>query len=249
MSQQLGEAVWRIEGSAANVFLTVDHAAPVDEDDAVRTGDDGPTGALVLVDAGTPGDADTIRRGVESAGFAVGDVSRVLLTHYDYDHVGALSKLDELSATVYAHEPDASFLDGSDSPGLWPHKALLQRATARFLDTPGLSVERVRDGDTVGSYTAYHTPGHGPGHLAWVSETARTAFLGDLVRESGGQLSPSPWLVSYDTDAVRDSVGELARRAPSFDTAGVGHGAPLSSDADEALAALATELSNSPHSE
>ena len=249
MSQQLGEAVWRIEGSAANVFLTVDHTAPVDDGDAVRVGDDGPTGALVLVDAGTPGDADAIRTGIESAGFAVGDVSRVLLTHYDYDHVGALSKLDGLSATVYAHEPDASFLDGSESPGMWPHKALLQRLTARFLDTPGLAVERVRDGDTVGSYTAYHTPGHGPGHLAWVSEAAGTAFLGDLLRESEGTLSPSPWLVSYDTDAVRDSIARLARRAPPFETAGVGHGEPLTADADEALARLATALSDSPASE
>jgi glyoxylase-like metal-dependent hydrolase (beta-lactamase superfamily II) len=249
VSRRVGEAVWRIEGSASNVFLTVDHGAPVAADERAVGTADGAEGALVLVDAGTPGDADRIRRGVESAGFDLADVSRVLLTHYDYDHVGALSRLPELSAPVYAHEPDASFLDGSDTPGLWPHKALLQRLTDRFVDRPSLAVDRVRDGDTVGSFTAYHTPGHGPGHLAWVSGATETAFLGDLVRESDGRLSPSPWVVSYDTDAVRDSVRQLARRAPAFEVAGVGHGAPLTADADDALARLAASLSSSPHSE
>jgi len=169
--RELRTGVWCIEGSASNVYVTVDHAAPVDDTNAVRV--DGETGALVLLDAGTPGDAATIREGVEAAGFAVADVSRVLLTHYDYDHVGALAELDDLDATVYAHEPDASFLDGSATPDVWPHKALLQRLTGRFLSRPSGSVERVRGGDTVGSFTAYHTPGHGPGHLAWVSGRRR----------------------------------------------------------------------------
>ena len=240
MPRELRPGVWCIEGSASNVYLAVDHAAPVDDADAVRV--DGETGALVLLDAGTPGDAATIRAGIEAAGFGVGDVSRVLLTHYDYDHVGALAELDDLDATVYAHEPDASFLDGSGTPELWPHKALLQRLTGRFLSRPSIAVERVRDGDTVGSFTAYHTPGHGPGHLAWVSEPLETAFLGDLVRERDGRLAPSPWLVSYDTDAVGDSVCTLAERAPAFAVAGIGHGTPLATGGSDALGRLAAEL-------
>lgn len=240
MARELRTGVWCIEGSASNVYLAVDHAAPVDDADAVRV--DGETGALVLLDAGTPGDAATIREGIEAAGFAVADVSRVLLTHYDYDHVGALAELDDLDATVYAHEPDASFLDGTGTPDPWPHKALLQRLTGLFLSRPALSVERVRDGDTVGSFAAYHTPGHGPGHLAWISEPLETAFLGDLVREDDGRLAPSPSLVSYDTETVRDSVHGLADRAPAFAVAGMGHGTPLTTDGSDALERLAAEL-------
>lgn len=221
MTNQLGDDVWQTEGSASNVYLAVD-------------GDD-----LVLLDAGTPGDTETIRSAVDDAGFSVADIDRVLVTHYDYDHVGALSKLDDLDATVYAHDPDASFLTGEASPELWPHKALLQRVTGVFLSSPSVPVERVSDGDTVGSFTAYHTPGHGPGHVAWVSERVDTAFLGDLVKADDGELFPSPWLVSYDIDTVAESIVTLSERAPSFEIAGIGHGTPLETGGSAELTRLA----------
>jgi len=219
------DGLWRIDGNASNAFL-------------VRDGD-----RLFLVDAGVPGDAGAIRATVSNADIDPGSIDGVLLTHYDYDHVGALASLPELDCPVYARDPDASFLDGSATPGLWPHKALLQRVSGAFLDRPTLPVERVDDGDAVGSFTAYHTPGHGPGHLAWVSEDRGIAFLGDLVREDDGELEPSPWYVSYDTGAVRDSVRDLAERAPDFETACVGHGDPIVGGGREALSALAASLS------
>ena len=223
MVTQLRGGIWHIDGlSAANVFLVADEG-------------------VSLIDAGTPGDADDIRAAIEAAGFAVSEIDRVLLTHYDFDHVGALAKLDELDATVYAHEPDAAYLSQTAKPGLWPHKALLQRVTGFFLDHPSLPVETVSDGDSVAGFTAYHTPGHGPGHLAWISSSLETAFLGDLVRENDGKLQPSPWYVSYDTDQVAESVRSLADRAPAFAVAGMGHGEPLSSGGSDALARLAAE--------
>jgi glyoxylase-like metal-dependent hydrolase (beta-lactamase superfamily II) len=225
MVERLHEGVWHVAGSAANIFLAED-------------GDD-----LVLLDAGTPRDTETIRTAVADAGFSVGEIDRVLLTHYDYDHVGALPKLDDLGAPVYAHEPDASFLTGETRPGLWPHKALLQRVSGRFLSTPALPVERVTDGESVGSFTAYHTPGHAPGHLAWISEELETAFLGDLARESDGTLASSPRLVSYDTGEVKASLVDLADRAPPFEVVGMGHGTPIREGGDDALARLAEEIS------
>lgn len=222
---RLPDGLWRVDGSVSNAFL-------------VRDGE-----RLFLVDAGVPGDAGAVRAAVSNAGYGLRDVDGVLLTHYDYDHVGALAALPELDCPVYAHEPDASLLEGTRSPGLWPHKALLQRVAGAFLETPDLSVERVGDGDAVGSFTAYHTPGHGPGHLAWVSGDRGVAFLGDLVREDGGQLVPSPWYVSYDTGTVRDSVRGLVDRAPLFETACVGHGDPIVGGGSEALASCSASLS------
>ena len=222
------DGLWRVDGSASNTFLVRDGDA-----------DDAP---VYLVDAGVPGDAGAIRAAVSNAGYDLRDVDGVLLTHYDYDHVGALATLTELDCPVYAAEPDASFLDGSETPGLAPHKALLQRVAGAFTDRPALPVERVADGDTVGSFTAFHTPGHGPGHLAWVSEARGVAFLGDLVREDDGALEPSTWLISYDTDEVRDSVRDLDDRAPDFATACVGHGDPISPGGRAALADLAASL-------
>ena len=46
----------------------------------------------------------------------------------------------------------------------------------------------------------------------------------------------------YDTDAVERGIRSLVERAPPFETAGIGHGTPFTSDGSERLAAVAERL-------
>ena len=224
MATELADGVWRLELRGVSAYLV---------DDDVPT----------LVDAGTPWDEAAIREGLADAGVDVADVGRVLLTHYDLDHVGTLAALTpKLDATVYAGAFDAALLRGDRSPPLRNHKGALQRLTGLFTTLPDLEVKSVADGERLGSFTAYHTPGHTPGHVAYVSESLGVALLGDLVSESDGALEPSEWLISYDTDRVLESVRDLSARAPPFEVACVGHGDPLARDGSEALAALAERI-------
>lgn len=216
--------------------------------------DDG--GDLVLVDAGTPRDADGIRAGVREAGYRVPDVDRVLVTHFDLDHVGALSKLG-LDAPVYVGRADAEILVGRRNPDWRNRKGLLQRVSRAFVSVPELPVRPVDDGDEIGSFTAHHTPGHSPGHTVYVADGGgpssadshdsagsgpNVAFLGDLVRERDGRLEPSPWVVSYDTDEVARSVRRLVARAPEFEVTAMGHGTPIVRRGSERLRELANRL-------
>jgi len=224
MPTELADGVWRFELRGVSAYLV---------DDDVPT----------LVDAGTPWDEAAIREGLAEAGVDVADVGRVLLTHYDLDHVGALAALTpELDATVYTGAFDAAILRGERSPPLRNHKGAFQRLAGLFTTHPGLEVESVADGQELGSFTAYHTPGHTPGHVAYVSESLGVALLGDLVSASDGTLEPSEWFISYDTDAVLKSIRDLAARAPPFEVACVGHGDPLTSGGSDALAALARRI-------
>lgn len=222
MVERLGESVWWVDCGGVNAFLVADDA-------------------LTLVDAGMPGDAGTIRAAVREAGFTVDEVERVLLTHYDYDHVGALPALS-LDATVYAHPADAALLLGTRAPPLSNQKGLLQRVAGLRLSAPDVPVETVTEGDTVGSFSVYHTPGHSPGHLAFVSEELGVGVLGDLVREKGGRLRRPPWFFNYDSATVAASVVDLAARAPPFEVACVGHGEPLATGGRDALVRLAGTL-------
>ena len=224
MATELADGVWWFELGSVTSSLA--------DDD----------GTLTLVDAGTPFDRGTVAREVRDAGYDVADVDRVLVTHYDFDHVGALARLPDLDATVHVGEPDVAFLTGERPPDWHNHKGALQRATGPLLSAPDLPVEVVADGDTVGSFTAYHTPGHTPGHVVYVSEALDVAFLGDLVRERDGELTASPWFISYDTDAVADSVRSLAERAPAFAVAAMGHGVPFVRDGSDRLRDLAATL-------
>lgn len=223
MPTELAAGCWRIACSGVNVYLL--------------EGDE-----LVLVDAGTPLDAGRIGAGVTAAGHALADVDRVLVTHFDLDHVGALWRLDDdLDAPVHMPDPDASYLTRDASPP-WTRKGAMQRALRVLARAPDLEVRVVADGDEVAGLTAHRTPGHTPGHTVYVDEDAGVAFLGDLVFGDGETYEPAPWYVNDDTAAVKASIRDLASEDPDFAVGCQGHGEPLPTGGSDALAALAERL-------
>lgn len=230
MVTKLRDGVWQIDCGSVNAYLADDR----DHED----------GAVTLIDAGSPLDANTIRAAVADAGFAMDDIGRVLITHYDVDHVGGLAELG-LDASVYIGAGDAGFYRGDEKPPLGNRKGAFQRLAGAFVTPPG-SVTGVADGDTIGSFTVYHTPGHTPGHVAYVSEALSVAFVGDLVIEEDGRLERSPWYLSYDTDRVVDSVHYLADTEPAVEALAMGHGTPFIRDGAVRLAELGERLEGGP---
>lgn len=216
------EALWRLDLGSVNAYLVDD-------------------GDVTLVDAGTPRSVDDIRDGLSTAGYTVADVDRVLVTHFDLDHVGGLAGLD-LDCPLYAMEPDASFLDGSRKPPLRNGKGLFQRVAGAFLTLPEGPVFRLDDEESIGGFVAHHTPGHTPGHTAFHHPELGVALVGDLVRENGGELGTLPWPMAYDKGRNRESVHRLAARELNFDVLGMGHGRPLPADGAEVLARLARAI-------
>lgn len=197
-------------------------------------------GEVTLVDTGIPRSVGSLRAELTQAGYDAEALDRVLLTHFDLDHAGGLAGLGG-DVPIYAMEPDASFTDGSAKPPPRNHKGLFQRLTG-LLYTPTESVDRLADGETVGSFTAHHTPGHTPGHTVYLHDELPVALLGDLVREDDGRLERPPWFINYDTGQVVESVRGLASLEPAFDVAAMGHGEPLVDAGDAALQELASRL-------
>ena len=230
MVTALSDGVWWFDLGGVNAYLI---------DEAVAT--DGAVSGLTLVDAGMPWHGTKLAAAITETGYEPADIERIVLTHYDLDHVGALADLAS-DATIYVGAADAPFVTGDERPPWRNHKGLFQRLVGGFVTPPEHPVETVADGDTVGSFTVYETPGHTPGHVAFVSEAAGVAMLGDLVRESGGSLTPSPWFISYDTDAVETSITDLAERAPAFEVLGIGHGRPFQRGGRDRLDGLAATI-------
>ncbi|PSQ04021.1 MBL fold hydrolase [Halobacteriales archaeon QS_6_71_20] len=192
--------------------------------------DDGVT----LVDAGPPWAVGDLRTRLADAGYRPEDVDRVLLTHYDPDHVGGLSlivdddtALDGSDVEVYMADPDARYLVGRDRPSLRSRKGVLQRAAGRIVDAPEVQIYRVEDGREIGPFVAHRTPGHTRGHVAYVHGEFGVAFVGDLLRESGGRLRPPTRLFSRDRAENDRSVRCLAE-ATDPETVAPGHGDPVS---------------------
>ncbi len=203
-------------------------------------------GEVTLIDAGFPVNARSIRGELSETGIAIASIDRVLITHYDLDHVGGLARLlPELDAPVYVGTADLAIMTGDRNPPFFHHKGLFHRGLRRVYRLPSsLSYRPLGDREQVGSFTAYHTPGHNPGHTVYVHQDRGIVLFGDLVWEADGALTIPFWLDSYDMPALRASLRRFAADVAPFDIAGVGHGTPIRTNGFGALRTLVEQLAD-----
>jgi metallo-beta-lactamase class B len=126
------------------------------------TGTDG----HILIDAGTEAGADLIADNIRQLGFKLSDVRILLHSHEHFDHVGGMSRLQQLTgAQLFASPASAKVFEtgtnGVGDPQAGMHKPFPPAQVSRIL----------RDGEVVrlGNLylTAMATPGHTPGALSW----------------------------------------------------------------------------------
>lgn len=224
MATKLAEGVWNIDLPGTNAYVV----------------EDGDT--TTLVDGGFPWQSDRIADALQVAAGGAAAVDRVLVTHYDLDHVGGFSGIDGLDAPVYAGEADAAYVAGTAKPSPRSKKGLMQRLMNWRYTPPTGAVSSVADGDTVGGFECYHTPGHTPGHIVYVHAEHSIALLGDLVRSTDGGFTATPWFMGDDASAIRRSIRDLADRAPAVEIGAPGHGAPVVANGFDKLQECAAGL-------
>ena len=200
-----------------------------------------PDPEVVLVDTGIRYNRRSLGAELAAAGYAPTDVDRILLTHYDLDHVGGLDRY-AFDCPVHIGERDLALARGQWAPPLTHPKGLWHRITRRLFPLPAdRDLRPVEDGDAVGRFRALHTPGHNPGHTVYVHDSG-VAFLGDLVWVSNGRFTTPFWADSYDLCQLRRSVRRFAERTPDFEVACVGHGVPFVENGSDRLRAFAAGL-------
>jgi glyoxylase-like metal-dependent hydrolase (beta-lactamase superfamily II) len=168
-----------------------------------------------VVDTGVAGSADAIEEVLVGMALGWESVGHVILTHSHRDHVGSIAQVLERagSATTYAGVDDIPDIDAPRT------------------------VEGVSDGDLVFGLEIIATPGHTPGHICVLDPAGGVLVAGDALNGSeSGVAGPNPEFTA-DMDTALRSVVKLA--ALRFDTVLFGHGEPVESDADQAVAALA----------
>lgn len=155
-------------------------------------------GAVLLCDAGYPGQAVQIERELRAHGCGIEDLTGIILTHHDHDHVGSLAALRESSGgvTVIADGFEADMIDGTK-----PAMRLLQAETynerlageerergdqfSDYLRTiePCAVDRRLEEKDEwiVPGLRIVRTPGHTPGHLSLYLVDTKVLVAGDAV--------------------------------------------------------------------
>jgi glyoxylase-like metal-dependent hydrolase (beta-lactamase superfamily II) len=159
---------------------------------------------------------------VAAAEEAGAPIVRIVLTHAHGDHIGSL---DDLAAAVPDAEViistrDARFLekDMSLDPGEPPSKLRGSWPGAKTRPT-----RTVTDGDRIGSLEVISTPGHTPGHVAFLDTRDRTVFCGDVFSTLGGMETtarvnwkfPLPAMATWDRPTELVSAQRLVDLRPA----------------------------------
>ena len=218
------------------------HAIAVPQDWPSRTG---PTwvylldqAGLTLIDSGAFGSFAELARGIADAGFDVGDVDRVVITHGHADHDGAVAQLvDESGAELWAHQLYAHLLP-FDPWDMHTSASPVQEEARRIVGVDEVSrgseggrpyrhnsarAEYIRrrkalkvdheivEGDAIGELSFLHAPGHSPDEICATLDSV--VFTGDHVLP---EITPHPTVRVRYSDEVRQVLPEEYREEARF---------------------------------
>jgi len=180
---------------------------------------------LILCDAGYPNQIEQIESELNKFGFGINDLTKVLISHHDHDHIGSLASLKARnpSLQVMASEIEKPFIDGSK-------KALRLIQAEEYNQT--LSEEARAFGELFANYLAtintvkvditvkgddyiangvkiISTPGHTPGHLSVLLEEESVLFVGDALAYENDQFTIANPEFTLDIDACIKSIRKI----------------------------------------
>jgi glyoxylase-like metal-dependent hydrolase (beta-lactamase superfamily II) len=210
---------------------------------------------VTIVDCGVwrpdlpDGGLAALAAGLEGAGYALRDVSRIIVTHAHIDHYGLAGRLMEvtgaelvmhamtdLDCEKYRHPDTArarrrdTYADHGVSE---TERTDLADHLTRWLPYLHSVVEasrRLRGGEELriggDAWEVIHTPGHSLGHVCLFSASSRVLLSGDHLLP--GITPPVMFERGFDADPLRsylDSLRAVADRRPEY--VAPGHGRPF----------------------
>lgn len=221
----------------------------------------------VLVDAGRAGSARPITAAAQGVFGPEFPPAAIVLTHIHPDHSGAVGPLARAwNVPVYVHGAELPMAAGRYLPEygmpldrwvIMPALRLLPRRTRARIEDAGSITDVVRplgaDGTVPGlpDWRWVATPGHTPGHVAYLRPGDGVVLTGDAVvtielnsltgwLTGRQQLAGPPRYSTWDWPAAVRSVQAVAALRPQV--LGPGHGRPLVAGTAAALVGLADEL-------
>ena len=182
---------------------------------------------VVLVDCGYPGFMGLIEAALKEHGLSVSDLTMIVLTHQDDDHMGAayeiISKYPHIQIAASAEE--APYISGGKKNLRLQQAEELQERLPEEEKEFGLRFcERLRqvrpvpvdivlqEGDRFdwgGGCEIIRTPGHTPGHISLLLSEAQALITGDAAVADQGRLVLANPQFCLDTEEADRSLKRL----------------------------------------
>ena len=181
---------------------------------------------IVLIDTGLPLQFDLFKSELAEIGLAPDQITHILFTHHDIDHIGCAKEFLRESPKIetIAHEQEAPYINGKKTP---------LKLDALETDVENLSTEMrgfyemlkqgftnrqieitkvVHDGDILpvcGGIQVVLTSGHTIGHVSYYLIGCKVLVGGDAVKAVNGALhGPNP-MHTYDIKNAIESLQKL----------------------------------------
>jgi len=182
---------------------------------------------ITLVDSTTSSPADEIASILQEVGKGL---RRVTLTHAHGDHVGGVAGVRQRfpGVEVSIGERDSRILAGD--------KTLLEtepktEVKGYFVKVDWKPDRLLKPGDRVGSLEVVASPGHTPGHVAFLDVRDRSLIAGDAFQTRGGiavsgvlrPLFPFAAMATWNKQTALESATRLQRLQPSLLAPGHGN--------------------------
>ncbi|MEU5860533.1 MBL fold metallo-hydrolase [Nonomuraea sp. NPDC047529] len=195
---------------------------------------------ITLIDAGLPGHWRDLQRELRSLGKSVDDISGLVLTHGDSDHIGFAERLRSAHGVpVFVHAADAVRTRTGEKPkvaagpmrlgptlGFFSYSVRKNGLRPRYVG----EVTEIGDGDVLdlpGSPVIVGMPGHSPGSVAVHVPLADAVFVGDALTTRHvltGREGPRSAPFTDDPAEALDSLDRIGGLPASWVLPG--HGAP-----------------------
>ena len=187
---------------------------------------------LVLIDAALPKQTDGVIQSIANEGFQAENLTHIIITHQDWDHIGCVTDLQKLAPNlqIVAHINEAPYLDGRVIPIKLAtrleqydelpkeHQTNIDLWKDTYKNFPITVHKQVDDKQVLpicGGIEIVHVPGHTPGHIAVYLKESRIIVCGDAANIKDGQIVGSNPIHTHDMEQANESLNKIQGYNPS----------------------------------
>lgn len=209
------------------VILTIEQIRPYNEKASYHPVILKNDNEMVLVDCGMPGSLSKIKESAIGQKMNTDNLTKVVITHQDLDHVGSLAELKAAypSIKVLAGVNEKPYINGEKEP------VKAKKLREMYDSLPESQKEMINDMKKLhGTYKPVHvdetlhdhdifpwcgdveiisTPGHTPGHISLYLHEFKTLISGDALFIQDGELVISLPMFTFDMEQARQSINKL----------------------------------------
>ena len=171
------------------------------------------------------GNHRAILRGISSLELAAENLKRILITHADSDHYGALARLLSIAGVqTWTSQPEAEAIIAGhasrDLKGNSVVEKVFVRASGPMMRAAPAAIDRLlMPGETLpilGGLVVIDSRGHTPGHISFFLPEKRVLFSGDSIFRRDGRFIPSYGINCWDEELAVSAMQVQLELAPKI---------------------------------